>query len=165
MDVPADPSAGVVQRIPPGTVRRARRRRPTGEPPPLPHHLQTSGVGWLVVAVVLVALTVAVFARGLRGEAVEVTVADDAVVRWLTGLQAPGLVGLWRALAAIGSWWVLNGLLAGLLVALLVLRRFRQLIVVVIVAKLLSLIVEAWVGPLAQRPRPFGVVIGAGWGG
>jgi hypothetical protein len=33
MDVPADQSAGVVQRIGPGTVRRARRRRPTGEPP------------------------------------------------------------------------------------------------------------------------------------
>jgi tRNA A-37 threonylcarbamoyl transferase component Bud32 len=165
MDVPADQSARVVQRIPPGMVRRARRRRPTGEPPPLPHHLQTSGVGWLIAAIVLVALTVAVFAGGLRGLAVEVTVADDAVVRWLTGLHAPGLVGLWRALAAIGSWWVLNGLLAGLLVALLVLRRFRQLIVVVILAKLLSLIVEAWVGPLAQRPRPFGVVIREGWGG
>jgi tRNA A-37 threonylcarbamoyl transferase component Bud32 len=165
MDVPADQSARVVQRIPPGTVRRARRRRPTGEPPPLPHHLQTSGVGWLIAAVVLVALTVAVFAGGLRGLAVDVTVADDAVVSWLTGLHAPGLVGLWRALAALSSWWVLNGLLAGLLVALLVLRRFRHLIVVVILAKLLSLIVEAWVGPLAQRPRPFGVVIREGWGG
>jgi hypothetical protein len=54
MDVPADQSApAVAQRIPSGTVRRARRRRPTGEPPPLPHHLQTSGVGWLIAAQVL----------------------------------------------------------------------------------------------------------------
>ncbi len=166
MDVPADQSARVVaQRIPPGTVRRARRRRPTGEAPPLPHHLQTSGIGWLLAALALVALTIAVFARGLRGLAVDVTVADDAVVRWLAGLHAPGLVGLFRALAAISSWWVLNGLLAGLLLALLVLRRFRHLIVLVILAQLLSLIVEAWVGPLAQRPRPFGVAIRAGWGG
>ena len=166
MDVPADQSArAVAQRIPPGTARRARRRRPTGEAPPLPHHLQTSGVRWLIASIVLVALTIVVFARGLRGLAVEVTVVDDAVVRWLTGLEAPGLVGVWRALAAISSWWVLNGLLAVLLVALLVLRRFRQLIVVVVVAKLLSLIVEAWVGPIAQRPRPFGVVIQGGWGG
>jgi tRNA A-37 threonylcarbamoyl transferase component Bud32 len=50
-------------------------------------------------------------------------------------------------------------------VALLVLRRFRQLIVVVILAKLLSLLAENVVGPIAQRPRPFGVVIRAGWGG
>jgi hypothetical protein len=41
----------------PGTHRvrqSGRRRRPSGEAPPLPHHLQTSGVGWLVALVVLV---------------------------------------------------------------------------------------------------------------
>jgi tRNA A-37 threonylcarbamoyl transferase component Bud32 len=166
MDAPADQSTrAVVQRIPPGTVRRARRRRPTGAPPPLPHHLQTSGVGWLIVAVALIVLTVVVFARGLRGLAVEVTVADDAVVRWLAGLHAPGLVGVWRALAALSSWWILNGVLVGMLVALLVLRRFRHLIAVVILAQLVSLVVEDWVGPVVQRPRPFGVDIRAGWGG
>jgi tRNA A-37 threonylcarbamoyl transferase component Bud32 len=166
MDVPADQSApAVTQRISPGTARRARRRRPTGEAPPLPHHLQTSGVGWLLAAVVLVTLTIVVFARGLRGLAVAVTVADDAVVRWLNGLDAPGLVGLWRALAAISSWWVLNGLLVGLLLALLVLRRFRQLIIFVILAQLVSLVADDVVAALARRPRPFGVVIRAGWGG
>jgi tRNA A-37 threonylcarbamoyl transferase component Bud32/membrane-associated phospholipid phosphatase len=166
MDVPADQSPrAVTQRTPPGTARRARRRRPTGEAPPLPYHLQTSGVGWLVAGLVLVALTIAVFAGGLRGVAVDVTVADDAVVRWFGGLQAPGLVGVWRALAALSSWWVLNGLLVGLLLALLVLRRFRHLIVFVVLVQLLTLVVEAWIGPLAQRPRPFGVAIGAGWGG
>ena len=67
MDVPAGQSARVVvQRIPPEAVRWARRRRPSGEPPPLPHHLQTSGVGWLVAALVLVVLSIAVFARGLQ---------------------------------------------------------------------------------------------------
>jgi membrane-associated phospholipid phosphatase len=165
MEVSTDQSARTAQRIPSGTVRRARRRRPTGEAPPLPHHLQTSGVRWLIAAAVLVALTVAVFARGLRGLAVDVTVADDAVVSWLGGLEAPGLVGVWRALAAIGSWWVLNGLLWGLLLALLLLRRFRQLIVVVILAQLVSLLAENVLGAIAQRPRPFGVVIQAGWGG
>jgi len=114
MDVPADQSARVVQRIPPGTVRRARRRRPTGEPPPLPHHVQTSGVGWLIAALVLAALTIVVFAGGLRGLAVDVTVADDAAVRWLGGLHAPGLVGIWRGLAALSSWWALLGLVWGL---------------------------------------------------
>jgi tRNA A-37 threonylcarbamoyl transferase component Bud32 len=166
MDVPGDQSTrAVVQPIPPGTVRRARRRRPTGEAPPLPHHLQTSGVRWLLAAFVLVALTVVVFARGLRGLAVDVTVADDAVVSWLGGLHAPGLVGLWRALAAICSWWVINGLALALVLALLALRRFRHLIVVLIVAQLVTLLAENVVGPIAQRPRPFGVVIRAGWGG
>jgi tRNA A-37 threonylcarbamoyl transferase component Bud32 len=166
MDVPAEQSTRTaVQHVPAGTIRRARRRRPTGEAPPLPHHLQISGVGWLVVAVVLVTLSAVVFAGGLRGLAVDVTVADDAVVRWLAGLDAPGLVGLERVLAAISSWWVLNGLLVTLLVALLVLKRFRHLIVLLVLVQAETLIAESWVGPLAQRPRPFGTVIRAGWGG
>jgi len=166
MDLPVDPSArAVAQRIPPGTVRRARRRRPTGEPPPLPRHIQTSGVRWLVAALVLVALTIVVFAGGLRGVAVDVTVVDDAVVRWLAGLEVPGLVGVWQALAALSSWWILNGLLYGLIAALLVLRRFRHLIVLLIVAELVSLLAENVLAAIAQRPRPFGVVIREGWGG
>lgn len=94
MDVPADKAARTgaprLQRAPTGPLRSPRRRRPSGEAPPLPHHLQSSGVGWLVASVVLVALTIAVFAGGLRGLAVAVTVLDDAVVRWLAGLDAPG---------------------------------------------------------------------------
>src|SRR5215213_6826979 len=165
MKVPADPSMqAVAQPIPPGTLRRARRRRPTGEPPPLPHHVQTSGVGWLIAALVLVALTIVVFAGGLRGVAVDVTVADDAAVRWLGGLHAPGLVGIWRGLAALSSWWALLGLVWGLVLALVVLRRFRQLIVWVIVASLVQ-VVGAVLAAIAQRPRPFGVEIRTDWGG
>ena len=164
--MPADQSAqALTQRTPPGTVRQACRRRPTGEAPPLPYHLQTSGVRWLLAGLVLVGLSMLVFARGLHGVAVEVTVVDDAVVRWLVGLDAPGLVGLWRGMAALSSWWALNGLLYGLLAALVVLRRFRQLIVFVVLAQLVSLTAEAWVGALAQRPRPFGVAFRGGWGG
>ena len=59
---------------------------------------------------VLVALSIVVFAGGLRGPAVAVTVLDDAVVGWLAGLDGPGLVGTWEALAFLGSWWVLNAL-------------------------------------------------------
>jgi membrane-associated phospholipid phosphatase len=130
----------------------------------LPHHLQTSGVGWLVASVVLVGLSMVVFAGGLRGPAVAVTVADDAVVGWLAGLDAPGLAGTWRALAFPGSWWVLNTLGVGLVLALLVLRRFRHLIIVLVVTQLLTMVLYQLVGPVAQRPRPFGVEIRAGWG-
>ena len=168
MDVSADqspPTSAPRLRAPARILWSRGRRRPTGEPPPLPYHLQTSGIGWLIAGVAVVALTIAVFARGLHGLATDVTVADDAVVRWLNGLHAPGLVGVWRALAAISSWWILNGLWVGLLVALLVLRRFRHLIIFMILVQLIPLVVEAWVSPISQRPRPFGVVIRAGWGG
>jgi hypothetical protein len=122
-------------------------------------------VGWLVASIVLVALSLAVFAGGLRGLAVEITVVDDAVVGWLAGLGGPGLEGTWRALASLASWWVLNALAVGLLVVLLALRRFRHLIVVVLVANLQIIVHFNVVGPITQRPRPFGVVIREGWGG
>jgi hypothetical protein len=96
---------------PPGIRRSPRRRRPSGQPPPLPHHLQTTGVGWLAAAVVLVALSLLIFADGLRGLAVEVTVLEDAVVGWLAGLDVPGLLPAMRGLAALGSWMAMNVLL------------------------------------------------------
>jgi tRNA A-37 threonylcarbamoyl transferase component Bud32 len=145
-------------------VRSPRRRRPTGAPPPLPYRLQTSGIGWLVAALVLVGLALAVFARGLRGTAVVVTVVDGAVVRWLAGLEAPGLVALLRSLAHVGSWWALFTLSSGLLLVLLVLRRWRHLIVWW-VAWNLVLIVQVGLAAIARRPRPFGVDLRTSWGG
>ena len=43
-----------------------------------------------MAAVVLVGLTLAIFARGLRGPAITVTVIDDAVVGWLAGQLGRG---------------------------------------------------------------------------
>jgi tRNA A-37 threonylcarbamoyl transferase component Bud32 len=169
MDVPADRSARTTEPRAHQGVREAarlrRRRRPTGEPPPLPHHLQTSGIGWLVAMLVLVALAVAVFARGMQGVAVDVSVVDDAVVGWLAGVDLPGFQALMRALSFLSSWWVLNGVLYALIIALLVLRRFRHLIIWLILTNLLALVGASILGPVAQRPRPFGVEIREGWGG
>ncbi|MDF2743468.1 MAG: rane protein of unknown function, putative kinase domain [Actinomycetia bacterium] len=145
-------------------VRSPRHRRPTGAAPPLPYRLQTSGVGWLVAAVVLVGLTLAIFARGLRGPAVAVTVVDDAVVGWLAGLVGPGLVAPLRGLARIGSWWVLYTAYFALLLALLVLRRWRHLLVWWVAAELGSNLTIG-LATIARRPRPFGVDLQASWGG
>ena len=83
---------------------------------------------------------------------------------WLGGLHAPGLVGIWRGLAALSSWWALLGLVWGLVLALVVLRRFRHLIVWVIVASLVQ-VIGAVLASIAHRPRPFGVEIPTDWGG
>src|SRR5919198_1894515 len=169
MDMPADQSTrtdipkGHVPAS--GTIRSPRRRRPTGAPPPLPHHLQTSGIRWLVASLVLVALAVALFARGMKGIAIRVSVVGDAGVQWLTGLQAPGLIGLMQGLAAISSWWVLNTLFYGLALALLLLRRFRHLIILLVGGNLMTVIAQDMLGAAARRPRPFGVVFRTGWNG
>jgi tRNA A-37 threonylcarbamoyl transferase component Bud32 len=121
-------------------------------------------VGWLVAAAVLVGLTLVVFARGLRGPAVAVTVVDDAVVRWLAGLVGPGLVAPLRGLARIGSWWVLYTVSYGLVLALLVLRRLRHLLVFLAAQSGIN-VTLGLVAAIARRPRPFGVDLQASWGG
>src|SRR6266540_4223299 len=88
MDLPADrstpTSAAPVQPTLREAVRAPRRRRPTGEPPPLPYHLQTSGVGWLIAAGVLVVLSIVVFPvtyqRG-RSAHLDVTGARGMAIR------------------------------------------------------------------------------------
>jgi tRNA A-37 threonylcarbamoyl transferase component Bud32 len=148
---------------PPGIRRSPRRRRPSGQPPPLPHHLQTTGVGWLTSAVVLVTLSLLVFAGGLRGPAVAVTVVDDAVVGWLAGLDVPGLLPTMRGLAELGSWTAINVLLWGLLLALLIRRRFRHLLVVLLAWIVQGIMIQILLAPMLRRPRPFGVEFRTDW--
>src|SRR5829696_5591698 len=165
MEVPADRVTPTAPPAAPAVGRGRRRRRPTGEPPPLPHHLQTSGVRWLVATGVLVVATLVVFGRGLRGIAVDVAVADAAVVRWLGGIDLPGFRGLLRGLAGLSSWWVLNIVSYALVLTLLALRRIRHVVIWLVLATLLALIAAVILGQVAQRPRPFGVEIREGWGG
>jgi tRNA A-37 threonylcarbamoyl transferase component Bud32 len=131
----------------------------------LPHHVQTTGVGWLAAAVLLVALSVLVFGGGLRGSAVAVTAVDDAVVRWLSELRAPGLLPVMRAVTALGSWAAINVLLWGLLLALLIRRRLTHLLVVLVAWILQGVIIQYVLAPLLQRPRPFGVEFRTDWTG
>jgi membrane-associated phospholipid phosphatase/tRNA A-37 threonylcarbamoyl transferase component Bud32 len=164
MNLPTDHAAPVgVPEIPSETPRRIRR--PSGEPPPLPRHLQTSGVGWLLAATVLVGAAMLVFARGLRGVAVVVSIADDAAVRWLQGLGAPGSVNVYRALAWPSSWAFLNAVGPALLVTLLALRRFRHLVVALMAITVLQLVAGIMLAKAVNRPRPFGVVHQVDWGG
>ena len=84
----------------------------------------------------------------------------------LAGRDRPARVrGLMRGLAALSSCWVLNIVSYALVLVLLVLRRFRHMIIWLILATLLALIGMGILGPVTQRPRPFGVEIREGWGG
>jgi tRNA A-37 threonylcarbamoyl transferase component Bud32/membrane-associated phospholipid phosphatase len=120
-------------------------------------------VGWLAAAAALMTLSLLVFVEELDGPAVTVTVVDDAVVGWLAGLRAPGLMAAMRLLDALGSWVVISVLLWGLLLALLLLRRLRQLLVVLLAWILQGFIIQYLLAPLVQRPRPFGVALRTDW--
>jgi tRNA A-37 threonylcarbamoyl transferase component Bud32/membrane-associated phospholipid phosphatase len=144
--------------------RQSRRRRPSGAPPPLPRHLETTGVGWLLAAVGLVTVLAVSFAASRHGAAVAVTAADDRVVRWLAELRGGWFAGV-LAVAAFPASWLASKILAWcIVVPLLVFRRIRHLVVYIValaVTSQLALVLAA----VLKRPRPFGVAIEGTWNG
>jgi tRNA A-37 threonylcarbamoyl transferase component Bud32/membrane-associated phospholipid phosphatase len=129
----------------------------------LPRRIQPTGVWWAAAAVVLVALAQVAFgpARGSLG--VAVTVWDDAIVGWLAGLRIPGLTGFMEAIvASTGSVGMIGALRWGILLALLVLRRIRHL--VVFVGSFLAVLLAVRLATV-DRPRPFGVDLRGSWAG
>jgi tRNA A-37 threonylcarbamoyl transferase component Bud32 len=147
----------------PEVRRSGRRRRPTGAPPPLPRSIQPTGVWWAAAAVVLITLARITFGPARRSLGVAVTVWDDAVVRWLAGLRLPGLTGLMEAIvASTGSVGMVGALRWATVVALLVLRRFRHL--VVFVGSFLAVLLVVRLATV-DRPRPFGVELRGSWAG
>ena len=144
--------------------RGSPRRRPSGAPPPLPFHLRKTGVGWLIAAAVAVVLTLLIFGDGVSGAAIPVIVADDAVVRWVSGVDLPGIHGLARGVSYATSWWVLQPAGWLLVVALIIFRRWR-LLVIELAATQVAVWVHGIVYDATTQPRPFGVTLRGSWGG
>jgi tRNA A-37 threonylcarbamoyl transferase component Bud32/membrane-associated phospholipid phosphatase len=144
--------------------RPRSRRRPSGAAPPLPHDLRTSGVGWLVAAAVGVAAAALVYRNGVSGIAIPAIVVDDTIVRWVSGVDLPGIHGIARGVSYAGSWWVIQVTIFVVDVALIAFRRWRLLVIFLVVSQVVQL-VGAWLSDLTTQPRPFGVPLRGSWGG
>src|SRR5215216_5079931 len=158
------PAADQPARLAASVRHSRRRRRPSGAPPPLPRHLETTGVGWLLVAVGLVAVFAVSFAASRHGAAVAVTAADDRVVRWLTGLRSGWLTNALQVAAFPASWLASKVLAWSIVVPLLIFKRFRHLVVYVVALAVTSQL-AVLLSAVLKRPRPFGVVIDGAWNG
>ncbi|CAN5173004.1 hypothetical protein BH24ACT1_BH24ACT1_12460 [soil metagenome] len=109
--------------------RTGKRRRPSGEAPPLPHPLSASGWFYLAVAAGLLAAWSLLY-LGLGTDPFKTVVrADVAVLRAIEQLRSDTLTAVMVDLHALGSAWTVRVLRWGTLAALLVLRRFRHLFV------------------------------------
>jgi tRNA A-37 threonylcarbamoyl transferase component Bud32 len=161
---PTTPAAGHPARVAASVRQSRRRRRPSGAPPPLPRHLETTGIGWLLAAVALVAVFAVSFSASRHGAAVAVSAADDRVVRWLTALNSGWLAGVVAAAAFPASWLASKILAWCIVVPLLVFRRIRHLIVYVVALAVTSELTLA-LSTMLKRPRPFGAVIDGSWNG
>jgi tRNA A-37 threonylcarbamoyl transferase component Bud32/membrane-associated phospholipid phosphatase len=107
---------------------------------------------------------IAVFAGGLSRWAVDVTVVDDAVTRWVAGAPVPGFTAAARVIAEAGA--APAAVIAGylLLLALIVFRRFRHLLVLVVSYEVLTLLTTGFL-LVVHRPLPFGVLVQFRWAG
>ena len=156
---PAGPAS-----LPPGpaVARTPRHRRPTGAPPPLPHPVSVTTRAWLILAVVVLAGVIVILLRApsLRLD----DQVNTAVLRVFARARTPWLTGVADGISAAGSGWgatVLGLSAAALTVAF---RRWRHLLVFLcslfVLELAMLLITEAM-----TRPRPYGVLIIAGWTG
>jgi tRNA A-37 threonylcarbamoyl transferase component Bud32/membrane-associated phospholipid phosphatase len=159
---PPRPAQGAPARVP--VLPAGRQRRPSGAPPPLPRHIQRSGLIWLAAAIAAAGAAIAVFAGGLSRWAVDVTVIDDAMTRRVAGVPVPGFTAAARVIAEAGA--APAAVIAGyvLLLALIVLRRFRHLLVLVASYGVLTLLTTAFL-LIVHRPLPFGVPVQFRWAG
>ena len=159
---PPRAARGAPARVP--VLPAGRQRRPSGAPPPLPRHIERSGLIWLAAAIVATGAAIAVFAGGLNRWAVDVTVIDDTLTRWVAGAPVPGFTAVARVIAEAGAAPVT--VIAGymLLLALIVLRRFRHLLVLVVSYEVLMLLTTVFLLAV-HRPLPFGVPAQFRWAG
>ena len=159
---PAVPTARPVSGPGPPAIRRVRRRRrPSGEPPPLPRHLNASGKWWLALSGGVVLAWVVVWATGSVGL---FDVGDTRLLQGLSRVRTPQLVraaeiaGVLASPVAIHALWLTN------LVVLVVVRRWRHLFVWIGVGLLVVNVGASMAGTL-QRPRPYEVQILGQWAG
>jgi membrane-associated phospholipid phosphatase len=141
---------------------RRLRRRPSGEPPPLPHEIGRTGR--LLLTLLLVAAITTVAAILIGSSAAAVDRADSAFLRWLSELRSTVLTDVMQFVDGLASRWPLRLLRWGTILTLVVVRRWRHLVVFVaslIVLELLTYSVSISVG----RARPFGVEILTDWNG
>jgi tRNA A-37 threonylcarbamoyl transferase component Bud32/membrane-associated phospholipid phosphatase len=141
--------------------RSGRRRRPSGEAPPLPRHL-TTGRYWLVATGLVVLLWVPALANSRINN--YILTFDLALLNWVLRLRTDALTAIMQGVDTLGAPWVIRGMFWATLLVLLVTRRIRHLFVfvgsVVGVIALSSLLAY-----LFTRSRPLGVEILSDWNG
>ena len=141
--------------------RSGRRRRPSGEAPPLPRPL-TTGTYWLAATGVVLLLWLVALANSATNN--YILAFDLTLLDWVSQLRTVVLTNVMRGVHALGSLWTVRVLFWATVAVLVVTRRFRHLFVfvgaVVGVIALSSLLAY-----LFMRPRPLEVEILGDWTG
>ena len=140
-----------------------RIRRPSGEPPPLPRHLERIDRMWLAVGGVII-LTWSVLVVAGERVVTDVSWLDRRLMEPLLAMRSETLTTIARGVEDIASPWAIHLSRWAMFAALVALRRFRHLIVLLIALATVAFVADNLV-ILFHRPRPYGVDILGTWRG
>jgi tRNA A-37 threonylcarbamoyl transferase component Bud32/membrane-associated phospholipid phosphatase len=140
---------------------RGRRRRPSGEPPPLPRHIDHSTRWYLLIAGLTVALWAGMAVPPVLGV---ITRADLSVLRAVDTMRSAWLTQVMLNGNALCSPWVVRLAAWGTIAALVALRKFRHLAVYLAVFLASGLLLSAVIVRIG-RMRPAGIQILGPWDG
>jgi membrane-associated phospholipid phosphatase/tRNA A-37 threonylcarbamoyl transferase component Bud32 len=159
------PGAGepspVARPDPPAIQRVRRRRRPSGEPPPLPRHLNASGKWWLALSAAVVVVWIVVV---VTGSVTVFDLADTRVLQAIATVRSPALTDVAEVAGVLGTARAIHVLWLANLLVLVVFRRWRHLFVWIGVG-LVVVNIGATMASTLQRPRPYEVDIIGPWAG
>jgi membrane-associated phospholipid phosphatase/tRNA A-37 threonylcarbamoyl transferase component Bud32 len=146
----------------PAVHKGRRQRRPTGEPPPLPHPVTVTTTAWLLLAAV-----------GLAGAFLAsqqtpwLRLEDQAstwMLRQLAGIRTPWLTDVANGIKVAGTSWGVTVLGLSVVALIMIFRRWRHLLVFMGSLFFLAIAGTSIYNALS-RPRPYGVPIIASWAG
>jgi tRNA A-37 threonylcarbamoyl transferase component Bud32/membrane-associated phospholipid phosphatase len=141
---------------------RSLHRRPSGEPPPLPHEIGKTGRLLLTLVAVGAALTLAAILIGSSASAIER--GDSAFLRWLARARTDWVTDLMQVLDGVESRWPLRGLRWVTILVLIVVKRWRHLVLFIVSLVFVEYLTYT-LSILVGRSRPFGVEILTDWNG
>ena len=138
-----------------------KRRRPSGEKPPLPRELKMAGKIWLVIGLTTLGMWITLFA--IPGSAEWWQRQDTAILGWLVDLRTDIATTISKAIHALGSTWTFRPLRWATFLVLIFYRQWRHLFAAIIAVVGVDALI-AWLANEIGRPRPL-VPILSNWSG
>lgn len=161
--VPTPGTPGAPHRVAPVIAPQSlgRRRRPSGEPPPLPRRIDYRTRWYLLLVALAAALWLALSVRPALGV---ITRADLTVLRAIATVRSGPLTRAMLDINVLTSSWTVRLIGWGTIVTLIVFRRFRHLAVYLAVVLAVTVLAAA-VSLAIGRMRPAGIPILGPWQG
>jgi len=136
------------------------RRRPSGEPPALPKHLDRSTLVWLGVAALILFGWIVLCANATTARAIGI--AENELVAAIAEARARSLDDLLGTVNDLLDRWFVPLVGWGTIILCVLSKRWRH-VLVLLVSLLVTTVAVDLASSLIQRPRPLGVVIIGTW--